>query len=234
MSASKSKREKRLFRLNVPTATCTRPPTAGGAAAVLPGGGADGGGGGGPPPPRVGGRGGAGDGLARGGLVGAPAAAVAEPLPAPNARPEPIQVAPGAEVSLESLTEALAFAGYERVERADERGQFAVRGGLVDVFPTTGREPLRIEFWGDEIEGIRAFSPFTQRALHPVDDAVIYPAAERRVDLTKTRLLDEDKPIPIPRDLVAPLPGGVDLVWEADEVRRVWGEENLQPISLKG
>src|SRR5438132_159128 len=119
-------------------------------------------------------------------------------------------------------------------EGADERGQFAVRGGIVDVFPTTGREPLRVEFWGDEIEGIRAFSPFTQRALHPVDDAVIYPAAERRVDLTKTRLLDEDKPIPIPRDLVAPLPGGVDLVWEADEVRRVWEEENLEPISLKG
>src|SRR2546421_187619 len=121
--------------------------------------------------------------LGRAGLVCAPAAAVAEPLPAPNARPEPIQVAPGAEVSLESLTEALAFAGYERVERADERGQFAVRGGIVDVFPTTGREPLRVEFWGDEIEGIRAFSPFTQRALHPVDDAVIYPAAERRLDL---------------------------------------------------
>src|SRR5439155_20866610 len=167
-----------------------------------------------PPPHLVGERARALDVFARGGLVCASAAAVAEPLPAPNARPEPVRVAPGAGVSLESLTEALAFAGYERVERADERGQFAVRGGIVDVFPTTGREPLRVEFWGDETEGIRAFSPFTQRALHQVDDAVIYPAAERRVDLTKTRTLDEAKPIPIPRDLVAPLPGGVDFVWE--------------------
>src|SRR5258707_9956480 len=43
-----------------------------------------------------------------------------------------------------------------RVERVDDRGHFAVRGGLIDVFPTTGREPLRIEFFGDEVESIRA------------------------------------------------------------------------------
>src|SRR5438445_942728 len=187
-----------------------------------------------PPPHLVGERARALDVLARGGFVCASAAAGAEPLPHAAARPEPIRVTSGTEVSLESLTEALALAGYERVERADERGQFAVRGGIVDVFPTTGREPLRVEFWGDEIEGIRAFSPFTQRALHPVDDAAIYPAAERRVDLTETRLRDDGQSIPIPRDLVAPLPGGVDLVWEADEVRGVWEEENLEPISLKG
>src|SRR5437899_10737791 len=98
-------------------------------------------------------------------------------------------VGTGARLSLESLPEALAFAGYERVERADERGQFAVRGGIVDVFPTTGREPLRIEFFGDEIEAIRAFSPFTQRALHPVERVVIYPAAERRLDLVDSNSL---------------------------------------------
>jgi transcription-repair coupling factor (superfamily II helicase) len=187
-----------------------------------------------PPPHLVGERARALDMLARGGLVCASAAAVAEPLPPPPARPEPIRVAPGADISLESLAEALALAGYERVERADERGQFAVRGGLVDVFPTTGREPLRIEFWGDEIEGIRAFSPFTQRALHPVDDAVVYPAIERRLDLSEPQLLDEDEPIPVPNDLVRPLPQGVDLVWEPDEVRSVWDEEALEPISLKG
>ena len=76
-------------------------------------------------------------------------------------------------------------AGYERVERVEERGQFAVRGGLVDVFPTTGREPLRIELFGDEIEGIRAFSPFTQRALREIESATIYPAGERRGELVE-------------------------------------------------
>ncbi len=63
-----------------------------------------------------------------------------------------------------------------------------MRGGIVDVFPSTGREPLRVELFGDEIEQVRAFSPFTQRALHPADDAVVYPAAERRADLIELEL----------------------------------------------
>jgi transcription-repair coupling factor (superfamily II helicase) len=187
-----------------------------------------------PPPHLVGERARALDVLGRGGLVCASAAAVAEPLPPAPERPEPIELVSGRELSLEGLTEALALAGYERVERADERGQFAVRGGLVDVFPTTGREPLRIEFWGDEIEGIRAFSPFTQRALHAVERAVVFPASERRADLGETTLPDEDQLIPVPDDLVPPLPRGVDFVWEPDEVRRVWDEEGLEPIPLDG
>jgi transcription-repair coupling factor (superfamily II helicase) len=187
-----------------------------------------------PPPHLVGERARALDILGRGGLVCASAAAVAEPLPPAAERPVPIELTSGRELSLEVLTQALALAGYERVERADERGQFAVRGGIVDVFPTTGREPLRIEFWGDEIEAIRAFSPFTQRALHAVERATVYPANERRVDLREPVLVDEDAPIPVPTDLVPPLPGGVDLVWERDEVGGVWDEEGLRPISLKG
>jgi transcription-repair coupling factor (superfamily II helicase) len=170
--------------------------------------------------------------LEAGGLVVASAAALAEPMPPPAARPQPIRIAPGEEASLEQLAESLALAGYERVERADERGQFAVRGGLVDVFPTTGREPLRVEFWGDEIEQMRAFSPFTQRALHPVELAVIYPAAERRLDLFEPALLDEGEPVPVPRDLVRPVPDGPDLVWQRDEVRAVWEEEGLAPLGL--
>jgi transcription-repair coupling factor (superfamily II helicase) len=171
--------------------------------------------------------------LAAGGLVCASAAALAEPMPPPDTRPEPIRIEPGEETSLEQLAESLTLAGYERVERADERGQFAVRGGLVDVFPTTGREPLRVEFWGDEIEQIRAFSPFTQRALHPVEAAVVYPAAERRLDLVEPSLRGQT-PGPVPEDLVPPVPGGPHLVWQADEVRTVWEEEGLEPVSVKG
>ena len=138
-----------------------------------------------PPPHLVGERARALDVLAAGGLVCASATAIAEGMPPPDARPEPISLAVGDEPGLDSLAEQLALAGYERVEQVDERGQFAVRGGLIDVFPTTGREPLRIELFGDEIEGIRAFSPFTQRTLHPVDGAFVYPAAERRADLVE-------------------------------------------------
>ena len=185
-----------------------------------------------PPPHLVGERARALDVLAAGGLVCASAAALAEPLPPPQARPEPIELAPGATVGLDELAERLALAGYARVDRVQERGQFAVRGGLVDVFPTTGREPLRVELFGDELEAVRAFSPFTQRALHEVESAVVYPAAERRLDLQEVRL--DDEPAPVPRDLVGPLDRPPDLVWEAEQVREVWAEEFAVDQSLKG
>src|ERR1700751_2427464 len=147
-----------------------------------------------PPPHLVGERARALHVLERGGIVCASARALAEGLPPAHARPEPIELRTGLELGVEAVSEALALAGYERVERVDDRGQFAVRGGLVDVFPTTGRGPLRIEFFGDEIESVRAFSPFTQRALHPVAEATLYPAAERRLDtveLSNSLLLGE-------------------------------------------
>jgi transcription-repair coupling factor (superfamily II helicase) len=190
-----------------------------------------------PPPHLVGERARALDVLARGGLVCASARAIAERLPPPGARPATIELGAGAEVGVDGLAETLALAGYERVERVDDRGQFAVRGGLIDVFPTTGREPFRIEFFGDEIESIRAFSPFTQRALHPVPSAALYPAAERRLDLvdpSSSLLLAEGEVPPVPDDLVAPLDRAPDFVFEPDDVRRVWEEDGLQPPSLAG
>jgi transcription-repair coupling factor (superfamily II helicase) len=189
-----------------------------------------------PPPHLVGERARALDVLARGGLVCASAAALAEGMPPASERPEPIEVAQGQEPGIDLLAEGFALAGYERVERVEERGQFAVRGGLVDVFPTTGREPLRIELFGDEIESIRAFSPFTQRALHPLESAVVYPAVERRPDLGEPTLPDDEieGPQPVPDDLVPPFGGAPDLVWEADEVRTVALEElNAEP-NLEG
>ena len=205
--------------------------------ALLPGRGVRWGSGLEPPPHLVGERARALDVLAAGGLVAASATALAEGVPPPAERPEPLQLAVGSEPGLEGLAEHLALAGYERVERADERGQFAVRGGLVDVFPTTGREPLRVELYGDEIEQVRAFSPFTQRALHPVDGAVIYPAAERlSVTVTLSPDAEWDEPVAaeIPDDLVPVLERPPDFVWQPDEVRRVWAEEGLDEISLKG
>ncbi len=187
-----------------------------------------------PPPHLVGERARALDVLARGGLICASAHALAELLPPPAARPEPLELSPGIEIGVEGLSEALALAGYERVERVDDRGQFAVRGGLVDVFPTTGREPLRVEFFGDEIESIRAFSSFTQRALHPVETATIYPAVERRLDLVDEWHGEEGDVRPVPDDLVAPLERAPDFVFQPDGVRRIWDEDGLRPVSLQG
>ena len=182
-----------------------------------------------PPPHLVGERARALDVLARGGLVCTSARALAEPMPPEGARPRPVELRAGAEVGVEALAESLALAGYARVDRVDDRGQVAVRGGIVDIFPATGSEPLRVEFFGDEVESIRAFSAFTQRALHPVADAVVYPAAERRIDLVDPELEG------VPGDLVPALDRSPDFVFQPDAVRRVWEEDGVvaQP-SLAG
>jgi transcription-repair coupling factor (superfamily II helicase) len=187
-----------------------------------------------PPPHLVGERARALEIFAAGGLVCASALGVADRMPPPKSRPESLPLRVGDEPGAEALAEDLALAGYARVDRVEERGQFAVRGGIVDIFPSTGREPIRIELFGDEVESIRAFSAFTQRALRSLDAARIHPAAERRADLGEPRLADEDAPIEVPDDLVAPLEAP-DLVWEPDEVRKVWEEEVIgEPISLTG
>jgi transcription-repair coupling factor (superfamily II helicase) len=189
-----------------------------------------------PPPHLVGERARALEVLERGGLVCASAGAVAEGLPPAAVRPAPLRVARGDEPGLEALAEHLSSSGYERVERVEERGQFAVRGGLVDVFGTTGREPLRIELFGDEVEQVRVFSPFTQRALRQVDEAVVYPAAERRRESVELDLGSEDDGAvaPVPDDLVQPLSASPDIVWQLDEVRAVWAEEGLTPVDVSG
>jgi transcription-repair coupling factor (superfamily II helicase) len=184
-----------------------------------------------PPPHLVGERARALEVLTGGGLVCASALGATEGIPPAHTRPETIRLVAGDSPGVESLTERLALAGYERVEQAQERGQFAVRGGIVDIFPSTGREPVRLELFGDEIESLRAFSAFTQRTLHPLDDAVIHPAAERRLDLVEPWLSDD--PRPAPNDLVAPLPR-VDFVWERDEVVRAAEEELGVAPSLRG
>ncbi len=162
-----------------------------------------------------------------GGVICVSARALAEGIAPANDRPDTIQLTATEGHDLDSLVETLALAGYERVERVEERGQIAVRGGLVDVFPSTGREPLRVEFFGDEIEQIRAFSPFTQRALHPVETAAIYPARET--------LIDGDVADPAGEVPCTPLlPHPPDVVWELDDVRRSWDDEGLEPPSLDG
>jgi transcription-repair coupling factor (superfamily II helicase) len=184
-----------------------------------------------PPPHLVGERARALDVLAAGGLVCASAVGFAEGVPPAVKRPEPIRIRVGDEPGVEGLARDLALAGYERVEQAEERGQFAVRGGIVDVFPSTGREPVRIEFFGDEVESLRAFSPFTQRTLHALAEAVVHPAAERRGDAVEPWLGDEGDTPPPPDDLVSPLPAA-DVVWQADEAHQAVREELAAELEL--
>jgi transcription-repair coupling factor (superfamily II helicase) len=198
------------------------------AVALLPSRGVHAGSGLDPPAHLVGERARALDVLARGGLVCVSARALAEGAPPVEVRPRTVHLSRAAGAGLDGLVEELALAGYERVERVEERGQIAVRGGLVDIFPSTGREPLRVEFFGDEVEQIRAFSPFTQRALHSVDDAVVFPARERAQD-PELALSEEEPP-----DLVPLFDRPPDLVWQVDDASKVWEEEGLVPPPIGG
>ena len=95
---------------------------------------------------------------------------------------EPLLIESGTEVGFDLLVTSLAMAGYHRTDRVESRGEFAVRGGIVDVFPAQGEEPFRIEFWGDEVEEIRAFTVGSQRSTESVDQVVAYPPRELRID----------------------------------------------------
>src|SRR4051812_33797201 len=91
---------------------------------------------------------------------------------------EPVELVPGAEASLDDVVRRLADAAYSRVDLVERRGEFAVRGGIVDVFPPTEEHPLRVEFWGDDVEEIRSFSVADQRTHEPVDRLWAPPCRE--------------------------------------------------------
>lgn len=95
---------------------------------------------------------------------------------------EPIVIEEGQEVPFEELVRLLDAAGYSRTERVESRGEFAVRGGIVDLFPAQADDPVRVEFWGDYIDEIRVFSVGTQRSSDRASEVVAYPAREFRPD----------------------------------------------------
>ncbi|HEY0318478.1 MAG TPA: transcription-repair coupling factor [Solirubrobacterales bacterium] len=111
-------------------------------------------------------------------VVVASATALAEAVPDASLRPAGSVVSLGEEIELGAFAEDLVAAGYERVEQVEERGQFAVRGGILDVYPATEERAVRIELFGDEVESMRWFSTFTQRSLGEAERVELAPAAE--------------------------------------------------------
>ncbi|HEV7943804.1 MAG TPA: transcription-repair coupling factor [Solirubrobacteraceae bacterium] len=106
------------------------------------------------------------------------AAALSEKVPDPELRPRSFTLRVGELLDLQECTRDLAAAGYERVDQVEERGQFALRGGLLDVFPATEERAVRVDMFDIEIESLRWFSTFTQRSLGDVEQVEIAPAAE--------------------------------------------------------
>jgi transcription-repair coupling factor (superfamily II helicase) len=90
-----------------------------------------------------------------------------------------IELRTGSEIEPQRLADLLVDAGFSREDPVDEHGAFAVRGGIVDVFPAADTEPVRIEFVGDTVESLRRFDPATQRSSSATDQVHIVPARER-------------------------------------------------------
>lgn len=84
----------------------------------------------------------------------------------------------GEEIDREALLALLVAAGYERCDIVDDPGTFAVRGGIVDVYPAIASYPARVELDGDEVESIRLFEPASQRTLRRVDEVEVHPVRE--------------------------------------------------------
>ncbi|HET6477006.1 MAG TPA: CarD family transcriptional regulator, partial [Thermoleophilia bacterium] len=118
--------------------------------------------------------------LAAGGLVVIEAVTLLERFLPLALQPQPLALAPGEEIDFAGAVARLADLGYERIEQVRGRGEFAVRGGLIDAYPALG-DPLRIEFWGDEVESLRTFSIYSQRTTGALQTATVFAAFEADV-----------------------------------------------------
>ncbi len=106
------------------------------------------------------------------------AVALSEKVPDPTMRPRAFELRVGELIDLDETAMDLVAAGYERVDQVEDRGQFAIRGGLLDLFCATEERAVRVDLFGDEIESLRWFSTFTQRSLGEAEVVEVAPAAE--------------------------------------------------------
>ena len=121
-------------------------------------------------------------------VIVAAARAVCQPvLPAI----EPIRVAVDQEADFEDLTQQLVHFAYNHVDMVAGRGEFATRGGIIDVFPTTAQNPVRIEFWGDEVTDIRSFAVADQRTIEELTSVELFPARQLIIDASVAKRADE-------------------------------------------
>jgi transcription-repair coupling factor (superfamily II helicase) len=103
-----------------------------------------------------------------------------QPMAPDLAEIEPVSLAVGAEEGFDDVIERLVTLAYTRVDMVGKRGEFAVRGGILDVFPPTAEHPVRVEFWGDEVSEMRMFAVADQRTIPEITvvDVVAVPCRE--------------------------------------------------------
>src|SRR5687768_8707509 len=106
------------------------------------------------------------------------AVALAEKVPDPDLRPHGFEIEKGGLLDLDETAEQLVACGYERTDQVEDRGQFAIRGDILDVYPATEERAVRCELFDVEVERLTWFSTFTQRSLEEAERVEIAPAAE--------------------------------------------------------
>ncbi|MGN6242787.1 MAG: CarD family transcriptional regulator, partial [Motilibacteraceae bacterium] len=154
-------------------------------------------------------------------VVVAPVRAVLQPLVKGLGDLEPVALTAGGEADLEDVARRLADAAYTRVDLVESRGEFAVRGGLLDVFPPTEEHPLRVEFWGDTVEEIRYFKVADQRSLEVAEHGLWAPPCRELLLTPQVRQRA--------RDLAVEHPELVDMLDKLAEGMAVEGMEALAP-----
>jgi len=135
-----------------------------------------------------------------------------------------LTLAVGEEISLDALEDHLRSIGYERREPVEMVGEYSIRGGILDVFPAESTRPLRIEFFGDEIESIRRFEVETQRSVMKISEAQVLPLSEPMQAEPDHSLLDL-------------APGALVVIDEPEQVtlaaERLWKRLDQHPDSAR-
>ena len=134
---------------------------------------------------------------------------------------EPVHLAKGLDVGLEATAERLAAAAYTRVDMVENRGEFAVRGGILDIFPPTLARPVRVDFFGDEIESVSTFAVADQRTIEEI--GAVTATACREIVLT-------DAVRERARALIGVIPGAADMLERIAAGIPVEGMESLAPV----
>src|SRR3954464_6182408 len=138
----------------------------------------------------------------------------------------PVELRSGDAAELDDVARALVDAAYTRVELVEKRGEFAVRGGLLDVFPPTEPHPVRVEFWGDEVDELRYFSAADQRAPDERPERLWAPPCRE--------LLLTDQVRARAAELAVQHPGLLDILGRLAEGIAVEGMESLTPALVGG
>ena len=159
-------------------------------------------------------------------VLAVPVRALLQPVVVGLGDLEPVALRAGETVDLDDIAGRLVAAAYTRVDMVERRGEFAVRGGILDVFPPTDDHPLRIELWGDTVEEIRWFAVADQRSLEVAGEGLWAPPCREILltDAVRRRALA----------LRDQLPGAAEMLEKLAAGIAVEGMESLAPVLVDG